>query len=81
MTSRPSIAAPILAIVAIVLMLLGFYVGGYCWFADYGTSPGYVLRLYRYAWLVPFYQPAALVESKLRGVEVELGHNPEPPSY
>src|SRR5437762_1119651 len=74
MTARPSTAAPILAVLAIVLMTLGEYVGGYFWLGDYGASPSgqYVLRLYRYQWLIPFFKPAAAVEERLRGGKVEL---------
>lgn len=34
MTSRPSTAAPILAVLAIVLATLGAYAGGYFWSCD-----------------------------------------------
>ena len=34
MTSRPSTAAPILAVLAIVLVTLGAYVGGYLWLGE-----------------------------------------------
>ena len=84
MTSRPSAAAaPILAVLVIVLMTLGAYVAGYCWLADYGISPGgdYVVRLYRYQWLTCFFKPAAYVEGKLRGGTVELGQSTGPPQY
>jgi hypothetical protein len=82
MNSRPSTAAPILAVLAIVLLSLAGYVGGYFWFGEYGASPGYVLRLYRYEWLIPFYKPAAFIEEKLRGGKVEIGHSTGlPPSY
>jgi len=77
MNSRPSTAAPVLAALAIVAALLGAYVAGYFWLAEYGTSPAgdYVLRLYRYQWLTRFYQPAAFVEGKLRRAKVELGQS------
>jgi hypothetical protein len=35
MTSRPSTAAPILAVLAVVLVTPGAYVGGYFWLGDY----------------------------------------------
>jgi hypothetical protein len=38
MTSRPSTAAPILAVLAIVLVVLGAYVGGYLWLGDVEVS-------------------------------------------
>jgi len=34
MTSRPSTAAPILAVLAVVLVTLGAYVGGYLWLGE-----------------------------------------------
>jgi hypothetical protein len=55
--------------------LLGAYVAGYLGLGEYGASPNYVLRLYRYEWLVHFYQPAAFVEVKLRGGRVVLGRS------
>jgi hypothetical protein len=36
MTSRSSTASPILAVLAIVLVTLGTYLGGYFWLGEYG---------------------------------------------
>src|SRR6188768_2692444 len=70
MTSRPSTAAPILAVLAVVLVTLGAYFGGYFWFGkrmDYiGMSvPSRVEvieRRYAHSWLAIIYKPAAKVE-------------------
>ena len=39
MTSRSSTAAPILAVLAIVQVMLGAYVGGYFWLGKYENDP------------------------------------------
>jgi hypothetical protein len=77
MTSRPSTAAPILAVLVIVLVTLGAYVGAYFWLGvledatnEYpelglGKSKPYLYRQYRYEWLVDAFRPAAKVESRL----------------
>jgi hypothetical protein len=82
MTSRFSSAAPILASLAIVLVTLGVYVGGYFWLGDeqlllhsgggapVGTST--LQRTYRHRWQALVFAPAARVEAWWRGVDVEL---------
>lgn len=80
MTSRPSTAAPILAALAIVLVTLGAYVGGYSWLGRYNllTVPGSasrrfaVARSYPQRWALIAYQPAGGVEAWLRQQEVYL---------
>jgi hypothetical protein len=37
--TRPSTAAPILAVLAVVLVTLGAYVGGYFWLGEYKFYP------------------------------------------
>jgi hypothetical protein len=74
MTSRPSTAAPILAVLAIVLVTLGAYVGGYFWLGDYWATKEVkevVFRDYRYQWQATIFQPAASVESWLTGKVVQ----------
>lgn len=46
MTSRPSPAAPILAVLAIVLVTLGAYVGGYFWLGQRFDYDETAARLY-----------------------------------
>jgi hypothetical protein len=85
MTSRPSTAAPILAVLAIVLVTLGAYVAGYFWLGDrldepfIGYPPSYarmrddpiaITRMYQYRWQAQAYGPPAVAESWLRGIEV-----------
>jgi len=81
MTSRPSTAAPILAVLAIVLAMLGAYVGGYVWLgqaatiafttASGGSQPG-MERRYAQDWLRRCFEPAASAEAKLGGYPVLL---------
>jgi hypothetical protein len=77
MTSRPFTAAPILAVLAIVLVTLGAYVGGYFWLgkATGGILPprtDFVDRNYGHAWMVPLYMPAGWLEAKLTQQKVFL---------
>jgi hypothetical protein len=77
MTSRPSTAAPILAVLAVVLPLLlfGLYVGGYFLLGEGaaipfttvsgGTQAG-IERRYGRDWLRKCFEPAAWAEAKLR---------------
>jgi hypothetical protein len=79
MTSRPS-TAPILAVLAVLLVTLGAYVGLYFYlgvrlFAPPGTDPPQVLRFYSSAWMSDFFRPAAFVEAQIRGKRVVLGSN------
>ena len=82
MTSRPSTAAPILAVLAVVLVTLGAYVGGYFWMGkrkDYiGMSvPSRVEvieRRYAHSWLAIMYKPAAKIEELILQVDVEAMH-------
>ena len=79
MTSRPSTAAPILAVLAIVLLLLGTYVGAYFWLGEYYAwtgmgvpgGPHGIVRMYERHWQAVLFQPAAWLESKARHIEVE----------
>ena len=76
MTSRPSTAAPILAVLAVMLVTLAAYVGGYFWLGDFQQFPefdGAILREYDYDWQVTLFWPASRVEEKLRRTEVVIG--------
>jgi hypothetical protein len=80
MTSRPSTAAPLLAIVAIVLPLLGAYVGAYFYlgqvgWADYDAGERIIWRTYPRPWHWIF-TPAARVETLIRGCRVNCQENP-----
>ena len=74
MTSRPSTAAPILAVLAIVLLPLGAYVGGYYLSCQYGeaTLDGQPIieRGYRFTWQRNVFEPAARMEQWLVGRDV-----------
>jgi hypothetical protein len=80
MTSRPSATAPVLAALAIVLVPLGAYVAGYLCLGEQtnqlhsggGNPTGAmtILRTYSHQWQVVVFQPAATMESLLRGGEV-----------
>ena len=73
MTSRPSTAAPILAVLAIVLVaLFGAYVATYVLLADRQTNGTGVVRFYSSDWEVTIFTPAARAESYLTGVEVTV---------
>ena len=72
MTSRPSTAAPILAVLAVVLvMLLVAYIGGYFWLADIVAKTNTsIIRCYPYRWQVAAFTPLARAEAAIRGGEV-----------
>ena len=83
MTSRPSTAAPILAVLAIVLATLGAYVGGYFWLGEYESfqSPGRapsIVRTYRFAWQKMLFRSAGRVEGFLRVCSVTVRHSGDP---
>jgi len=85
MTSRPTIAPPILAALAIVLLPLTVYIGGYFCLGkrmDYvGLSvPSRVEvieRHYSQPWLATIYRPAGKVEELLRRTDVEVMSGPD----
>jgi hypothetical protein len=61
MTSRPSTAAPILAVLAVVLVTLGAYVGGYFWLGEFTANTddhAFVCRSYPHDWKRVAYKPA-----------------------
>jgi hypothetical protein len=77
MTSRLSATAPILAALAIVLVTLGAYVGGYYGLGEYSElrcewEKPITHRVYRNAWYCHIFTPLARVESKVSGREVRL---------
>jgi hypothetical protein len=74
MTSRPSTAAPILAVLAVVLVTLGAYVAGYFSLGERADlSGGDFIRSYGHPLLETFFRPAASIESLFRGVNVFSG--------
>ena len=80
MTSRPSIAAPILAVLAIVLplLLIGLYVGGYLGMSDYGeglvkdNGQRIIYRQFPNWWQRTIYWPAGQVEGWLKQTDVYI---------
>ena len=77
MTSRPSTAAPILAVLAIMLLPLGAYVGGYYGLGEYSElrcewEKPITHRIYRNAWCCHVFTPLAKAESKVSSREVRL---------
>jgi hypothetical protein len=70
MTSHSSTAAPLLAM---LLLVVGAYVGGYFVVEDYWEmgNVNCTVRTYRHQWQATIFQGAAWVESKLTGVTVE----------
>lgn len=74
MTSRPSTTGPILSMLAILLVTLGTYVGGYFWLGkridSLSLSPRTQIeaidRSYAHVWLATTYRPAGWVKSMLR---------------
>ena len=76
MTTRPSTVAPILAVLAVALVTLGAYVGGYLCLGQempYG-APGAtgIGRVYHHHWQAQVFRPAAKIESLARGIEIKL---------
>jgi len=78
MTSRPSTAAPILTVLAIVLVTLGAYVGGYFWLGKKQEAARTICRLYPYQWQTAMFKPAGWIEKKLRGKGVYLAYERQP---
>jgi hypothetical protein len=77
MTYRSSAAAPILAVLAIVLALLGAYVGGYFLLGKRQVYvvltrgvPPLIRREFPAKWLAVAYQPFAKIESWLTGSDI-----------
>src|SRR5688572_214971 len=88
MISRPSTAAPILAVLAIMLVTLGAYVAGYlalcCEYNEVTISDlekADELRSYREEWQCRVFVPAAWVESQVSRRVVTLIHRPNGDYY
>ena len=91
MISRSSPAAPILAVLAVVLMLLGAYVAGYFWLGKLSTrNLGIAVvngveyremkppcRDFNTRWQAALYAPLGKLESWLRGVDIEITSSDE----
>ena len=84
MTSRPSIAAPILAVLAVFSVLLGSsYIAAYL-FSGFTVDvqqaapvrQRIVIRGYRYAWQQTLFRPAAWLETRLIGTDVLVSDLP-----
>jgi hypothetical protein len=74
MTSRPSTAAPILAVLAILAIASGLYVWGYFSLGRITQDNlGDRVRVYDYGWQVTLFRPAAQVEAWFIGDDVWLG--------
>jgi hypothetical protein len=68
-----SAAAPILAVLAIVLAMLGAYVGGYFWLGErQELNSVQTTRVYSARWQGTVFGPIAWVEGKLSRREVLL---------
>lgn len=66
---------PILTALAVALLLLAGYVLAYLAMGErreIRDLRGHLQRAYRYEWAVAIFTPAAVVESNLRGMEVEV---------
>jgi hypothetical protein len=82
MTTRPTTAAPILVVLAIMLLTLGAaYVGGYFWLGErFGVveksaivgEPSSIVRVYPKWWLARAFAPAAKVETWLGNTRVAV---------
>ena len=72
MTSRPSTAAPILAVLAIVLVTLGVYVAGYFVLSHCKDSPTQRERTFPRFWIALVYLPVSVVEQACIGRSVGL---------
>jgi hypothetical protein len=80
--TRPSTAAPILAVLAIVLLTLGAaYLGGYFWLGQRFDYDETTTRLYPQQWMASVFKPAAQLETWLTGIETWAQHqaSPQPP--
>jgi hypothetical protein len=80
MTSPPSLIAPILALLAIMLVTLAAYVTGYFWLGeseDYPPVPGAPmirLRVYDSQSWAALFEPAAKTETWLTGRDTSTGY-------
>ncbi len=68
---------PILAVLAIVLLLIGGYVGGYFWLGQYDRYSD-ISRSFRYAWMRTVYAPCGWCEAKLKRKFVSLRSRDDP---
>ena len=80
MISRPSTAAPILAVLAVVLETVGAYVAGYFWLGkrseavkgEFGNYQYVQTRLFRYRWQAKVFGPISHVESVAAGERISV---------
>jgi hypothetical protein len=75
--TRPSTAALILAVLAVVVPF-ALYSGGYFWLGEYDAElddddrAQYIWRNYQQAWIANMYKPASKLESWLCGIPVQI---------
>ena len=77
---RKSAAAPILTILALIVVPLAIYAAGYCWLGEYQEEAflgrvDHISRIYPQEWFATVFGPAAQAEEWLRGVTVTLAWN------
>ena len=73
MTTRPSTAASILAVLAVFAIAFGLYAWGYFALGRVTQDNlGDRVRVYKHGWQVTFYGPAAQVEAWVVGDDVWL---------
>lgn len=70
---------PIIAVIlALMVVSLGLYAGGYFATSEYASDTQYAVRRFTYDWQVCLFTPALKLESWVRGLKVE-GVYPMPP--
>jgi hypothetical protein len=77
MNHRPSAAAPLLVLLALVTGPPAIYTSSYYLACDYAADPSLavVIRRYRYEWQRCLFEPAAQMESSATGREVVIPEN------
>lgn len=70
-----------------LLLTVGSYVGGYLLLGDYmewltlGTDYTYGVRVFKYETLAIVFWPLEWIESKIRGIPVQVVEGPNPKSF
>jgi hypothetical protein len=72
---KSSAAASLLVSLALLLAILGLYVGGYFWPSEstavYRFEKTWIRRSFGNRWLAWAYQPAAWIESRVHGRDIQ----------